>query len=911
MAHVAAVVLPERMLESTSPDSDSAGPSNYYVARPEKPLRSFDNTATISSSNPGGRDVSLDDQLTCQTLLRLVNLPAKSRQTTREAGTGTHSDMVWKAFRELSSETRSTLPLQTLKRVLRMVVPPPSALRKQWQSRIERCDGSDQSLAAVTTYPYENRLQAVISAMRRSEKLSMETEDEKLGLEQEPIARLNQNLFSLNDYVFVLRQFALTGYLTGSEQVVKEIERLGIPVNRKVHESRLTTLSNWVTANLDIRRRFWAYQNVSRADERRFGGLSAVLARTKLPGLASRGRMPAFFPPEIARLLGDMLHSLRNKDALEYRSATLDLLLRVAKEIERPEALNAILKAGYGIDLQFPDVPESAIDVESRVTAKKGSGKRAKRGSRAEEDWVDQVTRRTSEIDQATVSGATATMPSAATTPDGVQQSTTNPTEISVHAMNTLVNGLGTSGDVWKMLQVFEVLGNPLHTNTKPVPSPSASATSETASTAGESLQDKLVRRTGKVTSTSPQHEEDADPPMTLSEALQKEESSGARLSFFGLSSTSDSQSNLPNFFNQAEYLDNVSDSNVVARRAEDFQSRQLTPNAIQTDARDPSRTAHYQTMSDRAIRQILRDLEANGRYSYHSNTTTYQALIRHSARHAAWKMKEDTVAARAMYSLGGHFVKDAVHEMIVRHNVLIEQWVQVREWAIAQRALATQQAEAMKRSDGLTEGAESSSSHSAADEWLRTQLAAIDSRKNWLRSKIHHPAILVTAEMVTPLFQALRAGKKLDAERERMVRIILQDVQRALEYLKEEWEVLTGRAWTSESHPSAAPTTKSNPTPSTSDTTPSASEHEETLTLRDNTLPKTMEFDPICMATDHRDSHRTFQLSKHLSMLRRDLKGLERLLEDETRRLERPEPATEPATGRTVDVDATEEMSL
>ncbi|KAJ9124610.1 hypothetical protein QFC24_003403 [Naganishia onofrii] len=882
-AHVAAAIVPERMTESTSPDNDSAGPSNYYIPRAEKSSRSFNNAGLVSSSNFDAQDVSLDDHTTCQTLLRLLNLPAKNRQTTRETGSSTHSDMVWKAFRELSNETRSTLPLQTLKRVLRMVVPPPSTIRNQWQSKIARCDGSEQSLAAVTLYPYENRLQAVISAMRRSEKNSMDNEDEKLGLEQEPIPRINQNLFSINDYVFVLRQFALTGYLTGSEQVVKEIARLGIPVNRKVHESRLATLSNWVSANLDIRRRFWAYQNVSRADERRFGGPSAVLARTKLPGLASRSRMPAFFPPEIARMLGDMLHSLRNKDELEYRNATLDVLLRVAKEIERPEALNAILKAGYGIDLQFPDVPESSIDVENRVTAKKASGKRAKRGSRAEEDWVDQVTRRTSEMDKATASGSgsAAAVHSAPTMNNG-QESNSNPTEISVHAMNTLVDGLGTSGDVWKMLQVFEVLGNPLHTK---VHSSSASETLQSAPTEGGSTEAKLVRRTGKITSTSPRHDEDADPPMTLSEALQKEESSGARLSFFGLPSTNDLQTNLPNFFNQAEYNDEVPDASVVARRAEEFLSRQPSPKPIQTDARDPSRTASYQTMSDRAIRQVLRDLDSNGLHSHHSNTTTYQALIRHSARHAAWKMKQDTVAARAMYSLGGHFVKDAVHEMVARHNVLIEQWVHVREWALAQRALATQQAEAMKRDHAPTAGAESTSSN-AADQWLSNQLAAIDSRKNWLRSKIHHPAILVTAEMVTPLFQALRAGKRLDAERERMVRMVMQDVQRCLEYLKEEWEVLTGRGWKTENHPSSGATAAS--TPAAAGQTTSSSDHAEGApTSQDRVLPKTTEFDPIYVATDHRDSHRTFQLSKHLSMLRRDLTGLERLLEDEAKRLD------------------------
>ncbi|KAJ9091494.1 hypothetical protein QFC21_007194 [Naganishia friedmannii] len=891
-AHAAAAVLPERTLDSVSLDNDSAGPSNYYVPRAEKPSRRFNNTGAVSSGNIGGQDVLLDDHLICQTLLRLVNLPAKNRQTRREVGTSTHSDMVWKAFRELSSEIRSTLPLQTLKRVLRMVVPPPSAIRKQWQSKIERCDGSEQSLAAVTTYPYENRLQAVISAMRRSEKLSMENEDEKLGLEQELIPRLNQNLFSLNDYVFVLRQFALTGYITGSEQVVKEIDRLGMPINRKLHESRLATLSNWVSANLDIRRRFWAYQNVSRADERRFGGLSAVLARTKLPGFESLGRMPAFFPPEIARLLGDMLHSLRNKDALEYRNATLDLLLRVAKEIERPEALNAILKAGYGIDLQFPDIPESGIDVENRVTAKKGGGKRAKRGSRAEEDWVDQVTRRTSEMNQATASGttATATIPSAASTLDNGHQSTSNPTEISVHAMNTLVDGLGTSGDVWKMLQVFEVLGNPLLTNNKAVHSPSDSATADFALTQGGSAHAKLVRRTGKVTSTSPQHDEDADPPMTLSEALQKEESSGARLSFFGLSSGSDTQTGLPNFFNQSEYSNDAADSHAGVRRAEEFQSRQPTPKAIQTDARDSSRTAHYQIMSDRAIRQVLRDLEPNGRHSYHSNTTTYQALIRHSARHAAWKMKEDTVVARAMYSLGGHFVKDAVHEMIARHNVLIGQWVHVREWVVAQRALATQQAKAMERDNGTTEGSErpsaTASLSQAADKWLVAQLAAIESRKNWLRSKIHHPAIMVTAEIVTPLFQALRAGKRLDAERGRMVRMLIQDVQRCLEYLKEEWEVLTGRVWTQEKRPFGG--TQSVPTPSsTGHTTLSPPGLGGESTLRDDPLLNTMDFDPIHVATDHRDYHRTFQISKHLSVLRRDLTGLERLLEEEAKRLE------------------------
>ncbi|KAJ9091830.1 hypothetical protein QFC19_008944 [Naganishia cerealis] len=902
-AHIAAALIPERLPDSVSPDNDSAGPSNYYLSRAEHPQRTFDNVT--SASHPSPPDMSPEDSAGCQSLLRLINLPVKNRQQTREAGTSTHSDLVWKTFRELSNETRSTLPLQMLKRVLRSVVPPASTIRKQFQSRIERCDGTEESLTAVTIYPYENRLQAVISAMRRSEKHSMQKEDEKLGLEVEPIPRLNQNLFSINDYVFVLRQFALTGYLTGAEQVVKEIDRLGISVNWKVHEARLAALSKWVTANLDIRRRFWAFQNLSRGDERRFDSLSAVLARTKLPGLDTRGRMPAFFPPDVARLLGDMLYSLRKKDTHEYRSATLDLLLRVAKELERPEALNAILKAGYGINLQFPDVPESEIDVESRVTAKKANGKRAKRGSRVDEDWVDQVTRRTKSEDglsQDASSGAARTDATSSPMPtfDNAPRSTSNHSEISVRAMNTLVDGLGTSGDVWKMLQVFEVLGNPLHasgsTTRSSVPEWSAASnTLPSSATDAGSVVGKLIRRTGKVTSTSPEHDEDADPPMTLSEALQREESSGARLSFFGLtSSDANANANSPNFFNQAEYNDGVTDTKAIARSAEEFQTPQPTPKAIQTRARDPNRTVTYQTMSDNAIRQVLRELEPAARHRYHSNTTTYQALIRHSSRHAAWKMDEDTVAARAMYSLGSHFVKDAVREMIARHNVLIEQWVQVREWALAQRALVLKQAEAMKRNLEFSDPAEPASTTTTSSnvveevsKWLSPRLAAIDSRKTWLRSKIHHPSILVTAEMVTPLLRALRAGKRLDTERERTVKSVMQDVQRVIDYLKEEWEVLTGRSWTPENHSAVRPT--STPTLSAAtDTLPSPRDHDETMaTLPSELAPKTIEYDRIHIGIDHRDAVHTFQLSKHLSMLRRDLTGLERLLEDQAKRME------------------------
>jgi hypothetical protein len=797
--------------------------------------------------------------------LRLINLPARTRETSRQGGGRTHSDLVWKAFTDLSSETRSTLPLQALKRVLRMVVPPPSVVKKQWQAKVQKCNGSPASIAEATVYPYEYRLQAVISAMRRSERSAME---EAVGeeVEQEQgsnvMERKNQNSFSTNDYVFVLRQFATTGYLTGSEQVIKEIERLGLAVDRKVYEARLATLAQWITTNLDIRRRFWAYQNMTRADERKTGSLAAVLSRSRLPGLVNQGRMPSFFPPEIARLLGDMLYSLRFKDALEYRQSTLDLLLRVAKEIERPEALNAILKAGYGIDLQFPDIPEIGIAVSTRATTKKGSKKRAKQ---EEEDWVEQVTRATDAVTGSAASiSKTADVASATTgSIDGA--------EINVHAMNTLVDGLGASGDVWKMLQTFEVLGHPLGSQSAgPGRSESSKALDDTPPST--STLEKVVRRTGTVTSTAAQHAEDADPPLTLSEALNREESSGERLSFFGLLSKTDddtASSALPSFFNQAEYNGELEVGQAGNRRAEEFLSRPAMPTTLQARARDQARISAYERMDEHTILQVIQDLDPRSRHSYRSNTTTYQTLIRHSARHAAWKMKEDTAAAYAMYALGGHFVKDAAHEMMNRHNVFLDQWVQIREWALAQRSLVL-------RGTGATTSGTAGSYDSTSDvnKSLRLRLDAIESRKAWLRSKIYHPSLLVTPAMVEALVQALRTGKRLDGQRKRLLAQVVEDVQRCLVYLKEEWEVLTGRQWRADVQ-AADSGSKDAPPASTSASDFSSRNHNSTSSVSAPT------HSPAYLALDHRDAGRKFQLSKHLSLLRRDIAGLEHVVEE------------------------------
>lgn len=750
-----------------------------------------------------------------------------------------------------------------------MVVPPPSVVRKQWQAKVLKCNGSSASIADATVYPYEYRLQAVISAMRRSERNALEgSVGEDVAQEQggSVMERKNQNSFSTNDYVFVLRQFATTGYLIGSEQVIKEIERLGLAVDRKVYEARLATLAQWITTNLDIRRRFWAYQNMTRADERKTGSLAAVLSRARLPGLANQGGMPSFFPPEIARLLGDMLYSLRFKDALEYRQSTLDLLLRVAKEIERPEALNAILKAGYGIDLQFPDIPEIGIAVSARQATKKGSKKRAKQ---EEEDWVEQVTRATdSSAVGSAASVSTSTTDAASVAPDSIDG-----TEINVHALNTLVDGLGSSGDVWKMLQTFEVLGHPLGSQSSKTARSSLSTSLEGSTPSTSTIPERVVHRTGTVTSTAAKHAEDADPPLTLSEALNREESSGERLSFFGLSSKTAKDSSsaaLPSFFNQAEYNGESGREVTGYRRADEFLSLPAMPNALQAHARDQSRISAYQSMDEHAILQVIQDLDPRSRHSYRSNTTTYQSLIRHSARHAAWKMKEDTTAAYAMYALGGHFVKDAVHEMMNRHNVFLDQWVQIREWALAQKSLVLRDAEAT--SSG-TAGSSHSTEHLSKS--LRLRLDAIESRKAWLRSKIYHPSLLVTPDMIAPLIHALHTGKRLGGEKKRLLAQVIEDAQRCLAYLKEEWEVLTGRQWRTETQ--AVDT-------SSKDAAPESTSVADPSTNHDSPSPSAPKYSPVYLALDHRDSDRKFQLSKHLSLLRRSIAGLEHVTEEQVK---------------------------
>lgn len=822
--------------------------------------------------------MSSEEAATLETLLRLINAPARTRETSRQTGVRTHSDLVWKAFVDLSSETRGTLPLHTLKRVLRMVVPPSSVVKKQWQSKIQKCNGTQGSIAEVTVYPYEYRLQAVISAMRRSERSAMEE-----SAEQEQSAhvteRSNPDAFSINDYVFVLRQFATTGYLTGSEQVVKEIERLGLVVDRKVYEARLATLSQWITANLAIRRRFWAYQNSTRADGRRLSGLAKVLWSKRLPGLTNDGTLPAFFPPEIARLLGDVLYSFRFEDALEYRQSALDMLLRVAKELERPEALNAILKAGYGIDLRFPDVPEIGIAPSSPVVTKKGSKRRNKQ---AEEDWVEQVTRRASPTNQS----EQATNATAAKLLDDSTSSKSAPigAEINVHAMNTLVDGIGASGDVWKMLQTFEVLGHPLKEDGSGCSAATYSQQETRQETSASStLSEKVIRRTGTVTSTSPDHAVDADPPMTLSEALQREEQSGERLSFFGISSKSDDlpgTSTLPNFFNQAEYNGSVS-GEAGSRRAEEFLPRQATPIEIQSRSREAKTVSTLETMDSHAIFEANRRLDTRSRHAYRSNTTTYGTLIRHASRHAAWKMKEDSGAAYAMYSLAGHFLKNATYDMMDRHNAFISQWVQIRQWTLVQRSLVMKEADGEARGHNNQDPSTTATPKQNIPRSLQQRLDAIDSRKTWLRSKIYHPSLIVTPDMVRPLFQALRAGKRLDGARRRVFAQAVEDVQRCVRYLREEWEVLTGRKWQSEAQSTESASNGVESVDPTNNTS--------TVSSSESSVPSVAtspEFDTTHVALDHRDAAHKFQLAKHLSLLRRDLAGLEELLALESQRL-------------------------
>ncbi|KAN0097706.1 hypothetical protein V8E55_002152 [Tylopilus felleus] len=200
------------------------------------------------------------------------------------------SSTVWARYVDFASVSDYTsLPLETHQKVLRKCVPHPSILRPFGARRMQ---GPAPPRAP---HLYEARLKAVMCNIR--------------SITQKP---------SLDDYNYVLEQFAAVGHLYGSMNVYDE-------------------LGHAVQLQPDLRTFSLTLQSIAH--------------RLTLPMYKSRRtRIQSDCATFCKTLLNDM-SSLN----IPFTSAVLDLAMRISKDTADQAVFAELLKLVYGIDLDFPD----------------------------------------------------------------------------------------------------------------------------------------------------------------------------------------------------------------------------------------------------------------------------------------------------------------------------------------------------------------------------------------------------------------------------------------------------------------------------------------------------------------------------------------------------------------------------
>ena len=243
------------------------------------------------------------------------------------------------------------LPLEVHRLVLRKCVPPASIIRAA-SAREHRARYYPRA-----PHAYENRLQTVMKNIRSA------------GWQAE-----------LDDYHFILEQFAAVGHYVGSRGVLREMSFAG-------EEPRPKTYSLC---------------------------LQALAHRLTLP--CSEDRFPALVR-EITKMARELIQDMHARN-LPFTSVNLDLAIRILRETVDAKSFDDLIKFGYGIDLAYPDrLPLEVIEQQSGSKA-------------ASSDVLDP--------------------PSLPLQP------------LSTPGLNVVIDMLGRSGRIPKMVQAFEVLTQPL-----------------------------------------------------------------------------------------------------------------------------------------------------------------------------------------------------------------------------------------------------------------------------------------------------------------------------------------------------------------------------------------------------------------------------------------------------------------
>ena len=200
------------------------------------------------------------------------------------------SSIVWARYVDFASALDySGLPLEIHQKVLRKCVPHPSVLRPFAARRMQG------PAPPRPPHIYEARLKAVMRNIR--------------SITQKP---------SLDDYNYVLEQFAAVGHIYGSMNVYDELRHV-VKLQPDIRTFRLT--------------------------------LQSIAHRLTLPMYKSRR---ARIQSDCAAFCKTLLNDMSSLD-IPFTSAVLDLAMRISKETADQATFSQLLKLVYGIDLDFPD----------------------------------------------------------------------------------------------------------------------------------------------------------------------------------------------------------------------------------------------------------------------------------------------------------------------------------------------------------------------------------------------------------------------------------------------------------------------------------------------------------------------------------------------------------------------------
>lgn len=377
-------------------------------------------------------------------------------------------DITWRHFNNLSQGAKDSLHPVFLRRILLNVVPSIRAMR---HGVVER------SHPGITN-GWQSRLSTVLLCVHKAEDREAAN-----GHPVSPEPAI---------YHFILRHLSMQGNIFATEQVISDMKARGLPLTKKAHELRLTSLAQWLRWRAEQHARLKLSQSFKPGDR-----FTSLLKRE------------SFFPEDAANLLNGLLGDLRSESMVGFRFRTLELLLRAAKEAGNEEAMVSILKDGYGVDLDNPDMLPEHVAANAKVISPP-----------ADSEWnVDVAKAREEQRDEADGYFSSATRPKSPYAP------------VNTNTLNTILDHLARRQDYWRTARIFEVLSQPLEMGVKPLDS------------AGAFLTDLQSKITSSVVKEVPLHgstsvkgsvSDEESPPLTLSEAVAQEEASGEAINIFG-----------------------------------------------------------------------------------------------------------------------------------------------------------------------------------------------------------------------------------------------------------------------------------------------------------------------------------------------------------------------------------------